>query len=74
MANIPRSQVYLEGWEAHILGIDLNDNPYDLESQDWARIEWLLGWIEHSVAVKYLQSLERDADIRPSCSPAARSG
>ncbi len=74
MVNPNRAQVYLEGWEAHTIGIDFNDNPYDLESQLWAHLEWFRGWIEHAEPVKFVWSFEPDADFSPLRRSAARSG
>lgn len=46
---------FRDGWHAHKLGVDIDDNPYDEQKQAYSNHEWMSGWCARFGAVKHDQ-------------------
>jgi hypothetical protein len=47
------SESYINGWNAHRLGVDVKKNPYDPNSQRWSNSQWNAGWHSRSTAPRF---------------------
>lgn len=48
-----QSTAYIDGWNAHRLGVRVEDNPYSETTQAYSNSQWLSGWCRRFGAVKH---------------------
>lgn len=44
---------FLDGWHAHRLGVDVDENPYDEQRQSKSHSLWTSGWCRRFGAIKH---------------------
>lgn len=46
-------EAFLNGWQAHRIGVGSDCNPYHEKTQGWSHNQWIMGWCARFDAIKH---------------------